>query len=231
MTGNTPTRTGEPIAANRKEAVVRDILHGLYEGRYHPGQRLVEADLTEVYGISRSTVREALNLLTALGLVEMSDRRGAQIRKLNVDEAIDTLLIAEGLLRIAGRAAAARIDDPGNPERIEQALAMVADCDPKVDFGASGLARDRFYQALTSVSAVSGLERVLTSLPTHVVRVEFRSALSAADDYRHYRRISDAILAGNAKAAEGAIRGQMRKAVGSLQAYRERMLGAARRRR
>lgn len=45
--------------------VVHDILHGLYEGRYVAGQRLVEPDLIECNGVSRPTVREEINRLAA----------------------------------------------------------------------------------------------------------------------------------------------------------------------
>jgi DNA-binding GntR family transcriptional regulator len=48
-----------------REHIVRDIIGGLYEGRYVPGQRLVEADLTRQYDASRGPVREALNWLSA----------------------------------------------------------------------------------------------------------------------------------------------------------------------
>src|ERR1700724_627115 len=46
-------RAGSIQASNgrTREAVVRDIVNGLYDGRYEPGQRLQEAQLTTAYGI------------------------------------------------------------------------------------------------------------------------------------------------------------------------------------
>ena len=40
--------------------VYRGIVDGLYRGRYVPGQRLVEADLTRDFEVGRGSVREAL---------------------------------------------------------------------------------------------------------------------------------------------------------------------------
>lgn len=214
--------------ASLKELVVRDIIRGLYEGRYVPGQRLIEAELTVVYGTSRSTIREALNRLTAMGVVELVGQRGGQICTLTVEEAVDTLIIAEGLLKIAARVAALRVERPGNRDRLLTALEQIKQCDPSRNFGESGLVRDRFYSALTDISNVAGLARVLTSLRAHVVRVEYRNILLQADQYRYYKRIADAILAGNSKAAEGAIKTQMRNAINALLDYRKRILGKQR---
>ena len=51
-----------------RDVVFRDIIRGLYEGRFAPGQRLVEGDLTTLYGVSRGPVREALSRLAAEGI-------------------------------------------------------------------------------------------------------------------------------------------------------------------
>ena len=59
-------------SASPRERVVRDLIRGLYEGRYKPGQRLIEAQLTATYGISRGPVREALNRLAASGIVVLT---------------------------------------------------------------------------------------------------------------------------------------------------------------
>ncbi len=211
-----------------KDIVVRDIMRGLYEGRYYPGQRLIEAELTAGYGMSRSTIREALNRLTALGIVELTGQRGAQICSLTVEDAVDTLVISEGLLKIAARVAALRIDRPGNRDLLEAALEQVAQCDPKRNFGESGLARFAFYSAILTISDVAGLANVLQSLRSDIVRVEFRNALLAADQFRYYKRIADAIFAGNSKAAEGAIKSQLRHAINALLKLRGRMLNQQR---
>ena len=47
------------------EAVARAVISGLYEGRFTPGQRLVEPDMISTFQVSRSTVREALTKLAS----------------------------------------------------------------------------------------------------------------------------------------------------------------------
>src|SRR5689334_5216430 len=70
------------------DRVVNHITAGILAGRYVPGQRLVEVDLTQVLKISRGPVREAFRRLDALGLVSTSRHRGAWVRTLSRTEAV-----------------------------------------------------------------------------------------------------------------------------------------------
>jgi DNA-binding GntR family transcriptional regulator len=54
-----------------REIILRAIIRSLYEGRYDLSQRLIEAELTAAHGVSRGPVREALNRLAAMGIVEL----------------------------------------------------------------------------------------------------------------------------------------------------------------
>ena len=59
------------------EAFIRE---GILEGRFVPGQRLVEIDLMTELGATRSAVREALRRIAADGLVQIERNRGASVR-------------------------------------------------------------------------------------------------------------------------------------------------------
>ena len=61
-----------------REAIVRDNINGLHDDRYEPNQRLQEAKLTAVYGISRGPVRDALYALSAIRIVDLTPQCGAQ---------------------------------------------------------------------------------------------------------------------------------------------------------
>jgi DNA-binding GntR family transcriptional regulator len=61
----------------------------IVEGRYSPGDRLVEARIAAELGLSRTPVREALRLLQAEGLVVSERNRGAMVRPLSPTEVDD----------------------------------------------------------------------------------------------------------------------------------------------
>jgi DNA-binding GntR family transcriptional regulator len=206
--------------ASPRERVVRDVIRGLYEGRYTPGQRLVEAKLTAAYGVSRGPVREALNRLAAMGIVSLTLQRGGQVRKLSVREAIDILVVVQGLVGIAGRLAASRSDLDKAGERMREALKRLDAIDPSSSAAAEyAVARDNFYAALIHLADNAELRRILPAAQIHLIRVQFRSSLQVVDRVRlaDYHRIADAVLAGRPTAAEAAVRAHFARTIKSLQ--------------
>src|SRR6476661_8872495 len=71
---------------SRTVAVLEAIKHAILTGELGPGQALVETDLAEVLGVSKTPVREALKTLAGAGLVTMSPYKGAAVRV--VDDAL-----------------------------------------------------------------------------------------------------------------------------------------------
>src|SRR5438874_13107594 len=65
---------------SRTVAVLEAIKHAILTGELRPGQALVETDLAEVLGVSKTPVREALKTLAGAGLVCMSLYKGAVVR-------------------------------------------------------------------------------------------------------------------------------------------------------
>jgi len=177
------------------EALVRDILQGLAEGRHVPGQRLAEPDLMTRYGVGRSTVREALGRLAAAGLVTLAPHRGAQIRWLTRRGAGDVLRVAQPLLALAARQAAEAVAAGADPAPLMAAAAAY-------DAAATDRprARARYYRALTQLAGNAELDRLLPLLQVHLVRAQIRHTRPAGQR----PRILAAIAAGQPDAAAAA---------------------------
>jgi GntR family transcriptional repressor for pyruvate dehydrogenase complex len=81
LTEQTQLGTGLGSAANMRTLrgdVANRLLEGIRTQRYRPGERLPsERRLAEQFGVSRSMVREALGMLSSLGLVEIHVGKGA----------------------------------------------------------------------------------------------------------------------------------------------------------
>ena len=73
------------------------IREAILDAQFAPHQRLIEADLSERYGASRASVRTALLNLAGEGLVERLPNRGARVRAITVDEAIEIVEVRIGL--------------------------------------------------------------------------------------------------------------------------------------
>lgn len=71
------------------EKCVKRLRGGIMVGDLRPGQKLIEAELQEELGVSRSSLREALRLLEREKLVELVPNRGPSVAKLGQKEIED----------------------------------------------------------------------------------------------------------------------------------------------
>jgi DNA-binding GntR family transcriptional regulator len=99
MTETTAFLTGAAGALpSRTVAVQEAIKRAILAGEFTPGQQLVETDLAEKLGVSKTPVREALKTLAGAGMVTMSPYKGATVRRVTSDDArhlYDVRLILE----------------------------------------------------------------------------------------------------------------------------------------
>src|SRR5919107_5796095 len=79
------TRSAAPLRA-QAASVLREAILSL---QLREGERLVERELIDRLGVSRTTVREALRELESEGLVEVIPQRGAVVRTLSPTDASD----------------------------------------------------------------------------------------------------------------------------------------------
>ena len=85
----------------------------IVSGDIAPDARLVEADVSATFGMSRGAVRTALIRLEQDGLVVREPHRGARVRKVSNEEAVEILQARAVLEGLAARQAAERIDRAG----------------------------------------------------------------------------------------------------------------------
>jgi DNA-binding GntR family transcriptional regulator len=108
-----------------RQQVAERIEQMLVQGRLKPGERLVEADLAQLLGVSRGPVREALQLLEHEGWIENRPRQGATVRRRTARE-VEELFDVRRVLEIhAVRLAARNADATG----LAQLKALMATCE------------------------------------------------------------------------------------------------------
>lgn len=200
--------TEKARSVSASEVLFRKIVRGLYDGRYAPGQRLVEIDLSREYDVSRFVVREALGRLMAEGVVTTNFNRGAEIPRLTRKQACDTLEVMENVFALASRLAAERIHLPGQLDALTDSAAHLFSFDKDSDFFEFGRACSRFFRSITKIGDNHELQRLLPALQIHLVRVQFRTYPSAAEIYRidAFKLIYEAIAAGDGQRSEAQTR-------------------------
>ena len=94
--------SGAPPPRRAKLAtVVREhLLADIRSGRWQPGDRLpTEVELMASFGVSRAPIREAMQSLHLLGIVDISPRRGAIVRALPMESVIDLAILSGAMDR------------------------------------------------------------------------------------------------------------------------------------
>lgn len=82
-----------------------DLLSKIKDGTYAEGQTIPsELELAELYGVSRPTIRQALQILVSEGYLEKRRRRGTVVTKPKVSQSFTmTISSFEDAMRLAGR--------------------------------------------------------------------------------------------------------------------------------
>jgi DNA-binding GntR family transcriptional regulator len=83
----------------------------IIEGEYGPNERLIEEQLAERLGVSRTPIRQALTMLEAEGLVEIAPNRGAMVCSFSVEDVWDIYDLRAVLEGHAARRAASRVGE------------------------------------------------------------------------------------------------------------------------
>lgn len=196
------------------DQVVKKLKEGIQAGRYVPGQRLIEADLTSEFQVSRGTVREALNRLCAEGLVELVPHRGAYIRSLMRRDVYDILLVVEQLASLAARLAAEAIDQGNNRKDLAQAFERVMAFREHPEGLPLALARAAFYDMLVRIGGNRELARTMPLMQIHLLRMQVHQYMSRQDreqQFAEYEALAQHVLNGDARQAENAMRNHLRR--------------------
>lgn len=101
----------ERVHINLRDQVLDVLRNAILDLRFKPGDRLVERELCELVGVSRTSIREALRHLESEGLVTNVPNVGPSVAIVDVSEAVHIYELRETLEGLAGRLFAERATD------------------------------------------------------------------------------------------------------------------------
>lgn len=183
-----------------REAIVR--------GDIAPNARLVESDISSRFEMTRDAVRTALIRLEQDGLVVREPHRGARVRRVSDDEAIEILQARAVLEGLAVRQTAERIDDAGSG-RLRACLARQRDLLERGDLLGASDVNAELHAALLELSGHGTAVRLINALSAQTVRYQYRTILipgRPAASVAEHTAIVEAVIAGRAREAELAMR-------------------------
>jgi len=207
----TPLETGRGAAVNAAAAKLRDRI---LDGTLAPGQRLIVRELLDETGLGASTLREALQRLASDGLIKLSPNRGAEVQRFSRRDVRDLFQVREALEAMAARLAALAIAN-GGPATTLAALVAGMRRDGVSDSAAFIRENNLFHDEIVAISGNRRLAGVLERMQPSIIILQTRSAMTRSnveESFLEHLRIGDAILAGDAEAAERHMSEHMRRA-------------------
>ncbi|WP_342660468.1 HTH-type transcriptional repressor RspR [Rhodococcus ruber] len=191
-------------SAPLREQVIAALREAILDFRLRPGQRLIERELIEQLGVSRTTVREALRELTSEGLVTVIPQRGAMVSAPSISEAADLYEARAALESIVVTRFVERAT-PSQIMRLDAAVEHFAEVvDARGEIRDILAAKDQFYAVLVEGADSRPLQQLVESIQARVrvLRATSLSAQGRSDSaVTELRDIVRAVKAGDATRA------------------------------
>lgn len=114
-----------------RDVVFENLREAILNAKLTPGQRLMEVQLAETLGVSRTPIREAIRKLELEGLVVMIPRKGAYVADMSIKDISEVLEIRGSLEGLAAYLASERMTDEDikNLEKISKEITKEKDID------------------------------------------------------------------------------------------------------
>jgi DNA-binding GntR family transcriptional regulator len=201
-----------------REIVFESLREAIINGILEPGERLMEIQLAEEMGVSRTPVREAIRKLELEGFVVMIPRKGAYVAGISMKDIADVFEIRAALESLAAGLAAERITEE-ELEQLERTLVRnsevteINNLDALVDIDTD------FHDVLYKASRNERLVQIISNLREQIQR--FRKASLShpgrmKDALGEHKKMVEAISERNVELAQNLAREHIENAENSM---------------
>lgn len=211
-----PQAISRQTEADNAYATMRRIIRS---GELGPGERLVETDLAQRLGLGRNAIRTSLARLEQDGLVERTAFRGARVRVIDEEEAVEILEARGALEGVAARYAAQRAG-PQDVDALRSIVMQMTELLAAGDLLGMSELNARLHGRIVDIANLPRVARLIDDLNAQNVRHQFRTVLAPgrpSQSLREHGAIVDAIASGNATDAEDAMRMHISNVIRTLQ--------------
>ncbi|HOJ10868.1 MAG TPA: GntR family transcriptional regulator [Clostridiales bacterium] len=195
-----------------RDVIFTTLREAIIMGELKPGERLMEVQLAEKMGVSRTPVREAIRKLELEGLVVMIPRKGAHVAKLTDKDIMDVLEVRASLDGLATALATQRIND----EELKELKHVQSQFENYVEKGnLQGIIKKdiEFHDVIYRASKNEKLIQIVNNLREQVYRfrvIYLKDFSSTEDVIKEHVEIYSAILERNIEAARESAKRHIR---------------------
>ena len=169
-----------------RDVVFNTLRQAILKGELAPGERLMEIQLAEKLGVSRTPIREAIRKLELEGLVLMIPRKGAEVAKISEKSLKDVLEVRRSLEELAIELACQRMSDADLQELERKQMKF---CEAIAQGSAMDIAEsdEEYHDVIYNCTRNTRLVQILNNLREQMYR--FRLEYIKDEDKRQILRL------------------------------------------
>ncbi|GGA78216.1 GntR family transcriptional regulator [Ornithinibacillus halotolerans] len=171
-----PVNHSKPIRTTAKESAYKQILHWIIDGTLYPGEKLNDTELAKALGVSRTPVRESLQLLESQGLVKMYPGKATQVTEVE-KESIKDLLPPLAVLQALSTEIAIDYLTKNEISTLKSINQQFAEALYRKDFPAALNIDEEFHQLIVEAANNSYISGIVEKLQAHVRRLFFHNSI------------------------------------------------------
>ena len=191
-----------------RELVCENIRQAIIDGTFSPGERLMEIQLADEMGVSRTPVREAIRKLELEGFVVMIPRRGTYVADISIKDINEIYEIRISLDILAAGLAAERITDE-ELEKLNSYLVEIGRYVPAMDMDKIVELDTAFHDILYKATRNERLVSVIGNLREQLTGIRGRSMSypgRLVETMDEHRALVDSIASRDVERAQRAAR-------------------------
>lgn len=173
------------------DAAYERLREAIVRGELAPGEKIKDAEVAEMLGLSRTPVREALTRLVETGLVESKPGVYTRISTLNHDDVAANLAVLKALDSLAVESAVPKLSE-ADFESLRQANREFAAAVHRQDVAQALAADDAFHHVIIQAAGNPVIERVIEQLHPQLHRIlyrKFSGLLGGKETINHHEEL------------------------------------------
>ncbi|WP_252502568.1 GntR family transcriptional regulator [Sporosarcina sp. Marseille-Q4943] len=208
-----PSEHQKPTRKTAKESAFNQLQQWIIDGTLQPGEKLNDIELAEALGVSRTPIRESLQLLEVQGFVKMYPGKATQVTEVVKESINDLLPPLAALQALSAELAIPNLDDTVITD-LEETNDRFAQAVHEEDYFTALKIDEDFHQIIVDQASNQYIHSIVASLQTHVRRLFFHNSIILTEEsIEEHKDIIRFLKDGNGEKAAAVMRENWLRAI------------------
>lgn len=208
-----PTDLSKPVRKTAKENAFEQLQDWIIDGTLQPGEKLNDTELAQALGVSRTPIRESLQLLEVQRFVKMYPGKATQVTEVEKESISDLLPPLAALQALSAELAIPNLT-PETIELLEHTNKRFADAVLAEDYFSALKVDEEFHQIIVDTANNPYIKTTVPTLQVHVRRLFFHNSIVLTkDSIEEHTRIIELMKQGDAEGVSAIMRNNWVRAI------------------